>query len=117
VHRGLDASGKSRAYRHHQEFFKIKNFLSPRRKTGRGFFQSDSPARVDVRWLQRRRFTYRSVQRFFLADRTARPRSVNGNNNSLFGLTAQLSWMPKPSSQLTARTPFYAVTNQSQQKV
>jgi len=33
MHRGLDVSGKSRAYRHHR-----KNFLSPRRKTGRGLF-------------------------------------------------------------------------------
>ena len=33
------------------------------------------------------------------------------NDNRLFGITAQIAWMPKPSYQLTLRTPLYAVRN------
>jgi hypothetical protein len=31
------------------------------------------------------------------------------NDNRLFGVTAQISWVPKPAYQLTIRTPLYAV--------
>jgi hypothetical protein len=33
------------------------------------------------------------------------------NDNRLFGVTAQISWTPKPACQLTVRTPLYAVRN------
>ncbi|KGJ64652.1 hypothetical protein BJA5080_07352 [Bradyrhizobium diazoefficiens SEMIA 5080] len=33
------------------------------------------------------------------------------NDNRLFGITAQIAWMPKPSYQLTLRTPLYTVRN------
>jgi hypothetical protein len=33
------------------------------------------------------------------------------DDNRLFGVTAHISWMPKPSYQLTVRTPLYAVRN------
>lgn len=36
---------------------------------------------------------------------------MDDNDNRLFGLTAQIAWMPKPSYQLTLRTPLYAVRN------
>jgi len=36
---------------------------------------------------------------------------MDDHDNRLFGLTAQISWMPKPSYQLTVRTPLYAVRN------
>ena len=36
---------------------------------------------------------------------------MDDNDNRLFGVTAQISWVPKPSYQLTIRTPLYAVKN------
>ena len=36
---------------------------------------------------------------------------MDDNDNRLFGVTAQLSWTPKPAYQLTLRTPLYAVRN------
>ncbi|MCP3396107.1 hypothetical protein [Bradyrhizobium sp. CCGB20] len=36
---------------------------------------------------------------------------MDDNDNRLFGITAQIAWMPKPSCQLTLRTPLYAVRN------
>jgi hypothetical protein len=36
---------------------------------------------------------------------------MDDDDNRLFGVTAQFSWVPKPSYQLTVRTPLYAVKN------
>lgn len=36
---------------------------------------------------------------------------MDDNDNRLFGITAQISWMPKPAYQVTLRTPLYAVRN------
>jgi hypothetical protein len=36
---------------------------------------------------------------------------MDDDDNRLFGLTAQISWVPKPSYQLTVRTPLYALKN------
>jgi hypothetical protein len=36
---------------------------------------------------------------------------MDNDDNRLFGLTAQISWVPKPSYQLTVRTPLYALKN------
>jgi hypothetical protein len=36
---------------------------------------------------------------------------MDHNHNRLFGVTAQIAWVPKPSYQLTIRTPLYAVRN------
>jgi hypothetical protein len=36
---------------------------------------------------------------------------MDDNDNRLFGVTAQIAWVPKPSYQLTIRTPLYAVRN------
>ncbi|MBR0995484.1 hypothetical protein JQ580_32705 [Bradyrhizobium japonicum] len=36
---------------------------------------------------------------------------MDDNDNRLFGVTAQIAWMPKPSWQVTLRTPLYAVRN------
>ena len=36
---------------------------------------------------------------------------MDDNDNRLFGITAQIAWMPKPSYQVTVRTPLYAVRN------
>ena len=36
---------------------------------------------------------------------------MDDNDNRLFGITAQISWMPKPSYQVTLRTPLYVVRN------
>lgn len=36
---------------------------------------------------------------------------MDDNDNRLFGLTAQIMWVPKPSYLLTARTPLYFVRN------
>ena len=36
---------------------------------------------------------------------------MDDNDNRLFGVTAQIAWVPKPSYQLTSRTPLYAVRN------
>ncbi|WP_426437774.1 hypothetical protein [Bradyrhizobium genosp. P] len=36
---------------------------------------------------------------------------MDDNDNRLFGVTAQISWLPKPSYQLTLRTPLYFVRN------
>jgi hypothetical protein len=33
------------------------------------------------------------------------------NGNRLFGVTAEIAWMPKPAYQLTVRTPLYFVRN------
>ena len=36
---------------------------------------------------------------------------MDDNDNRLFGVTAQVSWVPKPAYTLTVRTPLYAVRN------
>jgi len=36
---------------------------------------------------------------------------LDDSDNRLFGLTAQIAWVPKPSYQVTIRTPLYAVRN------
>jgi len=36
---------------------------------------------------------------------------MDDNDNRLFGVTAQISWVPKPAYQLTIRTPLYFVRN------
>ncbi|AWL98768.1 hypothetical protein [Bradyrhizobium amphicarpaeae] len=36
---------------------------------------------------------------------------MDDNDNRVFGITAQIAWMPKPSYQVTLRTPLYAVRN------
>jgi hypothetical protein len=36
---------------------------------------------------------------------------MDDNDNRLFGVTAQISWTPKPAYQLTVRTPIYFVRN------
>ncbi len=36
---------------------------------------------------------------------------MDDNDNRLFGITAQIAWVPKPSYQLTLRTPLYLVRN------
>ena len=36
---------------------------------------------------------------------------MDDNDNRLFGVTAQIAWTPKPSYQLTLRTPLYGVKN------
>jgi hypothetical protein len=38
---------------------------------------------------------------------------MDDNDNRLFGVTAQIAWLPRPSYQLTLRTPLYAVRNSS----
>lgn len=34
---------------------------------------------------------------------------MDDNDNRLFGVTAEIAWVPKPSYQLTIRTPLYAI--------
>jgi hypothetical protein len=36
---------------------------------------------------------------------------MDDDDNRLFGITAQIAWAPKPSYQLTLRTPLYAIKN------
>jgi len=36
---------------------------------------------------------------------------MDDNDNRLFGVTAQIMWVPKPAYQLTLRTPLYLVRN------
>ena len=36
---------------------------------------------------------------------------MDDNDNRLFGVTAQIMWLPKPSYQLTLRTPLFFVRN------
>jgi hypothetical protein len=36
---------------------------------------------------------------------------MDDDDNRLFGITAQIAWVPKPSYQLTVRTPLYLVKN------
>jgi hypothetical protein len=36
---------------------------------------------------------------------------MDDNDNRLFGITAQVAWVPKPSYQVTLRTPLYLVRN------
>jgi hypothetical protein len=36
---------------------------------------------------------------------------MDDNDNRLFGVTAQISWVPRPAYTLTVRTPLYAVRN------
>jgi hypothetical protein len=36
---------------------------------------------------------------------------MDDNDNRLFGVTAQIAWVPKPSYTLTLRTPLYLVRN------
>ena len=36
---------------------------------------------------------------------------MDDDDNRLFGVTAVISWVPKPSYQLTVRTPLYLVKN------
>ena len=36
---------------------------------------------------------------------------MDDDDNRLFGVTAQIAWTPKPSYQLTLRTPLYAIEN------
>ena len=36
---------------------------------------------------------------------------MDDNDNRLFGVTAEIAWVPKPSYQVTIRTPLYAVRN------
>jgi len=34
---------------------------------------------------------------------------MDDDDNRLFGVTAEIAWIPKPSYLLTLRTPLYAV--------
>jgi hypothetical protein len=70
--------------------------------TGRLGMQSFGGAQIDGRTLAES-FT-QPILRLDL-DR------MDDNDNRLFGITAQIAWMPKPSYQLTLRTPLYAVRN------
>ena len=36
---------------------------------------------------------------------------MDDNDNRLFGITAQIAWVPKPAYTLTVRTPLFAVRN------
>jgi hypothetical protein len=36
---------------------------------------------------------------------------MDDNDNRLFGVTAEIAWVPKPSYKLTLRTPLYALRN------
>ena len=36
---------------------------------------------------------------------------MDDDDNRLFGVTAEIAWMPKPAYQLTLRTPLYAIKN------
>jgi hypothetical protein len=36
---------------------------------------------------------------------------MDDNDNRLFGVTAEIAWVPKPAYMLTVRTPLYAVRN------
>jgi hypothetical protein len=36
---------------------------------------------------------------------------MDDDDNRLLGITAQIAWTPKPSYQLTLRTPLYAIKN------
>lgn len=36
---------------------------------------------------------------------------MDDSDNRLFGVTAEISWLPKPAYQLTLRTPLYAIKN------
>jgi opacity protein-like surface antigen len=36
---------------------------------------------------------------------------LDDDDNRLFGLTAEISWVPKPAYQLTLRTPLYVIKN------
>lgn len=36
---------------------------------------------------------------------------MDDDDNRLFGITAQIAWTPKPSYQLTLRTPLYVIKN------
>jgi hypothetical protein len=36
---------------------------------------------------------------------------MDDNDNRLFGIIAEIAWMPKPAYQLTLRTPLYAIRN------
>jgi hypothetical protein len=36
---------------------------------------------------------------------------MDDNDNRQFGITAQIAWTPKPSYQVTLRTPLYVVRN------
>ncbi|MGJ5178293.1 hypothetical protein ACQR16_09365 [Bradyrhizobium oligotrophicum] len=36
---------------------------------------------------------------------------MDDDDNRLFGVTAQIAWAPKPTYQLTVRTPLYAIKN------
>jgi hypothetical protein len=36
---------------------------------------------------------------------------MDDNDNRLFGVTAEIAWLPKPAYMLTVRTPIYAVRN------
>jgi hypothetical protein len=36
---------------------------------------------------------------------------MDDNDNRLFGITAEVTWTPKPTYQMTVRTPLYAVRN------
>jgi hypothetical protein len=36
---------------------------------------------------------------------------MDDNDNRLFGVTAQIQWVPKSAYQLTFRTPLYLVRN------
>jgi hypothetical protein len=36
---------------------------------------------------------------------------MDDNDNRLFGVTAQVAWVPKPAYTPTVRTPLYAVRN------
>jgi hypothetical protein len=36
---------------------------------------------------------------------------MDDDDNRLFGVTAQIAWTPKPSYQLTVRTPLYVIKN------
>jgi hypothetical protein len=36
---------------------------------------------------------------------------MDDEDNRLFGITAVIAWVPKPSYQLTVRTPLYLAKN------
>jgi hypothetical protein len=43
------------------------------------------------------------------ASRTIGFDRMDDNDNRLFGVTAEILWVPKPAYQLTLRTPLYFV--------
>ena len=66
-----------------------------------------------LEWLEQQKIAGAAIFHFGTGEHhvIARRFAETKSDNRLFGVTAQIAWVPKPSYTLTLRTPLYLVRN------